>query len=409
MDKKRLVERKKISNLEGDTINMGKKDLIDLLLEKNENSSKGRLGLLKGYKNFYPKQSDYDSIGKREFLSQAKQLENEGLVEIKWYDSKSEILNLRYSLDILPQLYKKKGKAEPYLIIEEYIKQIQTLQKQIQKSWILKYLDSLLLQLGKGNIPANLKKEGFLECLKGLDTLQESTYLRIFSTKFLGDSKKFETALKESILSIVRNFCEKVDEIMSDDEILEQIFLQTYAQQLYLKGSLKIELDGRQIDTIDYKYGVALNSQTLKYAKIQEKQNIKQIITIENKANFELTEQKEGILYIFTHGFFSPKERDFLLDLKKILPDTVIYLHSSDLDYGGVRIFQYIKHQLFPEVKPLLMDVTIYNKYITMGYGTRIKQETLEKLEKIEEPLLQDLIDVMLKNKLSIEQECFLY
>jgi len=391
--------------------------LVDLLIEKNDRSSLGRLGQLSGNKNFKPKQSDYDKVGRTDFLRQAEELERLGLLTVKWYDGKSEILNIKYNMDSMPAMYEIAGKIKPQELLSSYYSRIKNELPKLQKDWIAAYYQSLLMQLEKGNIPQSLKKSGFLECMKGLDLLSEPIYKRIFSAKFLSDSKKFENHLQKTVVSIACKHCPDVDDAMNDSQVLEQIFLEDYAQQLYVKGNLSLELAGKRLELSDYKYGVTLNSKTLKHVKILPEQSIKHIVTIENKANFELTEFEEGTLFIFTHGFFSPKERDFLVNLRNVLngrpklegnnkPTT--FLHSSDLDYGGARIFKYIREKVFPEVQPFMMDREIYIKYRNIGYGTPIELQTVEKLKKLKEPLLQELIDLLVVEKYGIEQECFL-
>jgi hypothetical protein len=375
----------------------------------------GRLGQLRGSKNFKPQQSDYDKIGRSAFLKQAEDLEKRKLVTIKWYDGKSEILNIKYSMDILPTLYEMAGKAQPRDILADFHDAVEAALAQSRKDWIAAYLRSLLAQLEKGNIPSNLRKPGFFACIKGLDSLREPTYKRIFSAGFLSDSKQFEKDLQKTILSAARKHCADIDDAMDDSQALEQIFLEDYAPQLYVKGNLRLTLDEKRLELSDYKYGVTLNSKTLKQAEILPEQNIRRVVTIENKTNFEAAAFENGTLFIFTHGFLSPREREFLLRLRNALdsrsgPDgPIAYLHSGDLDYGGVRIFQYMRKTVFPEVQPLLMDAKTYRKYREMAYGTPIEPQTLGKLQGVQEPLLQDLIDLLIAEGYGIEQECFLF
>ena len=56
----------------------------------------------------------------------------------------------------------------------------------------------------------------------------------------------------------------------------------------------------------------------------------------------------------------------------------------------------------------LQMDADWYDRYIQYGY--EIKPETLNKLKAMQgtEPLMEKLIEHILKGKMGIEQECFL-
>ena len=84
----------------------------------------------------------------------------------------------------------------------------------------------------------------------------------------------------------------------------------------------------------------------------------------------------------------------------------VEFCHSGDLDYGGVKIFEYIKKHIFPDVQPLMMDVVTYERYLARGEP--IGEKTLQKLRKTEIPELQNLIDIMVEKGIAVEQECFL-
>ena len=82
------------------------------------------------------------------------------------------------------------------------------------------------------------------------------------------------------------------------------------------------------------------------------------------------------------------------------------YYHSGDLDYGGMKIFQYMRNRIFPGLQPLRMDAETFVRY--EKYGEKIEDETLEKIRGIEEPCFQPLIQKILETGLGIEQESFL-
>lgn len=83
------------------------------------------------------------------------------------------------------------------------------------------------------------------------------------------------------------------------------------------------------------------------------------------------------------------------------------YYHTGDLDYGGIRIFRYIRKKIFPKLQPYQMSVEQYEKYLLNAID--IEESALEKLQKLKEPLLQELIDIICREKKVIEQESFLY
>lgn len=68
--------------------------------------------------------------------------------------------------------------------------------------------------------------------------------------------------------------------------------------------------------------------------------------------------------------------------------------------------FEYIQKHIFPGIKPLQMDVETYEKY--EEYAKTISKETVEKLEKVNVPLLEELKEKLLETGKGIEQESFL-
>lgn len=266
------------------------------------------------------------------------------------------------------------------------------------------------------------QKETLLKCKEkqkfrdGLITSMENTKISIETCDqdYLRQNeilleKEFENNLQTVILTIARRYCPEVDDNMNDSQVLSQLYIEEYSQALYIKGNLAIKIEEKLIDLSEFKYGVALNSQTLKNASIVEKQRINKVVTIENKANFESVDYEDGTLYIFSHGYFSPKECEFLSRLHNVLEEQRVgFFHSGDLDFGGVRIFQYIRTKIFPEVLPLHMEKELLIQYKEAGYGEAIPKQTLEKLKKVKEPLLQALINEILLSGWGIEQECFL-
>lgn len=85
----------------------------------------------------------------------------------------------------------------------------------------------------------------------------------------------------------------------------------------------------------------------------------------------------------------------------------IAYYHTGDLDYGGVRIFSYIRTNIFPELRPWQMDVGWYERY--EEYAVDMEATSREKLRDVKEPLLQPLIERIVTEGKVIEQECFLF
>ncbi|MBS6642725.1 MAG: DUF2399 domain-containing protein [Clostridiaceae bacterium] len=382
--------------------------LIDKIIEKYERSKTDWNKGDSKNRSLRIQQEEKNQIGSLELVSQAVELEKEKLVKIKWYAYLSEIEMIHYSLKDMPEFYARAGKIFKPQKIKACREFLENEKQKIKKEWIRAYYESFLDKLEKGQIPGELEGDRLLfRCLSGLDQLEEPVYKRTFSKHFLGNSKLFEKRFQKKILNIAKAHNPEIDDNMDKTSILSQLYLEEYSQELALKGNVILELEGQSIDLSPFIYGLVINSQMLKHAEVHAGQKIRKVITVENKANFMSMPYEEGTLIVFSHGYFTPLEKEFLKRLYQSLDgDQVEYFHTGDLDYGGIKIFQYIKNNIFPPLKPLYMDLETFERF--KAEGEAIKRSTLDKLKRVKEPLLQELIDEICEEKLVIEQESLL-
>lgn len=400
--------------------------LIEKIIQKYENSAQDWKGDNEGNRSLRIQQKDYDEVGKSRLIQEAEELEERGLIRVKWFNNRTDIEKIIYSLVDIIKMYRMLGKTPKAERLKQIKKYLNKQMKVVKKQWILACYEEMLQQLDNGIIPKNLlinetgntnensKDIGeentslFCTCLNALDVLREPIYKRIFSKYYLGNSKIFEKILQSRIILQARKYHPDLDDSMNDSEVLSQLYIEEYSQELAVKGELILEVNGEKIDLSVFIYGTVLTSEMLKHAHIAVQQKIRKIVTVENKANYISMKYEPGTLIIFSHGYFSPKERDFLKELEKVLTEQeVVYLHTGDLDYGGIKIFQYIRKHIFPKIEPYLMDVTQYEAYRSMGEN--MEDSAWEKIKALKDPLLQPLIDKIVREKIVIEQESFLY
>lgn len=406
-------------------------NIIQVILDDYESGSKDWRTYpdtdAKGNRTIQISQELYDEIGKDNLNRQVLDLQKEHLLQdgngrgvSGWYVRGSQLEKIVYNLQNIYTFYDRDGRTPKYILHYEPIHQLQKEIKALKasqkqwKPWLLSCIEALEQDLEKEKIPpiCTEKKETYFKTLTALNELEEPMYKRIFSKRFLGGSKVFENDIQSRIIADARKWNEFVDEdkeVMTEDEVLSEIGIETYHQELSVKGSLKFELKGQNIDTSIWKYGTVLNAEALKYASLMPEQDITKVITIENRANYMTVPFEEQTLYIFSHGFFSPKERIFLKKLREVLEkDNVAFFHSSDLDYGGMRIFMYIKEHIFPEVKPLHMDAETFVRY--KDRAEKREDAYLEKVRKMDVPEeLEELKSCILETGSTIEQESMLY
>ena len=415
-----------------------KYNLLDMILQKHEeHSSDWEKDDPVGSRNMKIQQKDYDTYGRSDLLKEARELEEQKLIKVKWMGGRADMEYVQYQLEQMPRIYEMAGRIPKLQRVRSEqaadLKLVETYAAEAESSWLKDYYGELSDQIHRGKSLKNLEKHGELlfQCLNALEKLTEPTFIRIFSSYALTDaktrgSKVFKDQLQSRVICIAKKYHPMVEDTMNDRQVLEQLYLTDYSQELAVKGDLKLEQPDHQVvDLGKMPGGVILTTETLKSSKICGKQEIKRVITVENKANFAYMPYEKGTLILFCHGFFSPLEREFLQKLEEVLERGeqdmvqspglakieecavgVEYYHTGDLDYGGVRIFKHIREHVFPKLQPLFMDAEQFDRYLE--YGSDIEKSSWEKLKDMEEPLLQPLIDRILTTKKVIEQEVFL-
>lgn len=411
--------------------------LVQKIIEKCEYHSAGdwKSGSIGG-RTMKIQQSDYSVCGKKKLMDEILELQDTELVKVTvWAVYGSDAGEIAFRLEDLPKFYqiaREDAQSQGKLFLSK-AEQVEQCRKQIEgelaegvrKDWIQKYYLRLLEKLDgieSGKIPKDFRKmDWYTKCFRGLDLLEKPMYKRVFSKQYLGNSKTFENrdmGLEKHIISVAKTFCGDVEADMDDAAVLEQIYIKGYAQEMALKGSMRLNIfmDGvwHTANIGDFVYGTVLNTETLQHAEIEEESlHIRKVVTVENKANFVSMPYREDTLYIFSHGYFSPLERAFLQKLKHALEKRDIaesgeveYFHSGDLDYGGVKIFEYIRKRIFPKLQPMMMNAETFWKY--EKYAEPISSETLKKLKATKAEEMQELIDLMIETGKGIEQESFL-
>lgn len=367
-----------------------------------------------------------EALGGREnLICQARELERDilfgksGRISFDWCDMNDDIKKIHYSADIMKDLCEREGIEDPRARQLRYIYILKQWQKRAGETWLTDYYENEIRKLEEGNcskmIQDNLEDGHLYRCLDAILHLEEPLEKPIFSARIFQDvklqgesvtpSKIFRKKYESKVIGVLRQSPDYM-EGMSDDEVLAVHGILSYAQTLEWKGPLRYSLDtGDEVDSSCNKYGTIINSQTLEHAVPRDLAGVKRIMIIENKANYEKKTFREDELFIFCHGFFSPKEVRFLKRVADIAEDGTEYYHWGDMDYGGIRIFQFNKMNVFQELKPYRMGRKDHEKAVAEGAGAKIEENKRKKLEEMDAGELEELKNCILEKKLEIEQE----
>ena len=375
-----------------------------------------------------------DAVGGRSvLLRQAGELEKltgiSGKIIVKWKAVRTEIENITVSSDAIPLLCQVEQIEDPR---ERQLSQMELTEswksRVAQADWLIPYYDHILERLNSGKLVKDvpgLEDPLFFLFLNKTAEERKPLYRRAFSAQVctiwngiaqtkqseskITPTKRFEKIYQSAVLSVLKQYSPLYEEGMSDEELLTAHGILTYAQTLEFKGAVSYRIDdGPAISTAAQIYGTMFNKQTLENAVPISIVGIRQIMTIENKANYEKMQFRPDTLYIFCHGFFSPPERKFLSRVVELAGTDTEYFHWGDMDYGGIRIFKFLQKNLFPKLKPWKMDVTDYTMALQMGASISLETDKRERFEQMDAGVLTPLKEAILKNGKEIEQELLL-
>ena len=375
-----------------------------------------------------------DAVGGRSvLLRQAGELEKltgiSGKIIVKWKAVRTEIEKITVSSDAIPLLCQVEQIEDPR---ERQLSQMELTEswksRVAQADWLIPYYDHILERLNSGKLVKDvpgLEDPLFFLFLNKTAEERKPLYRRAFSVQVctiwngiaqtkqseskITPTKRFEKIYQSAVLSVLKQYSPLYEEGMSDEELLTAHGILTYAQTLEFKGAVSYRIDdGPAISTAAQIYGTMFNKQTLENAVPISIVGIRQIMTIENKANYEKMQFRPDTLYIFCHGFFSPPERKFLSRVVALAGTDTEYFHWGDMDYGGIRIFKFLQKNLFPKLKPWKMDVTDYKMALQMGASISLETDKRERFEQMDAGVLTPLKEAILKNGKEIEQELLL-
>lgn len=375
-----------------------------------------------------------DAVGGRSvLLRQAGELEKltgiSGKIIVKWKAVRTEIEKITVSPDAIPLLCQVEQIEDPR---ERQLSQMELAEswksRVVQADWLIPYYDHILERLNSGKLVKDvpgLEDPLFFLFLNKTAEERKPLYRRAFSAQVctiwngiaqtkqseskITPTKRFEKIYQSTVLSVLKQYSPLYEEGMSDEELLTAHGILTYAQTLEFKGAVSYRIDdGPAISTAAQIYGTMFNKQTLENAVPISIVGIRQIMTIENKANYEKMQFRPDTLYIFCHGFFSPPERKFLSKVVALAGTDTEYFHWGDMDYGGIRIFKFLQKNLFPKLKPWKMDVTDYKMALQMGASISLETDKRERFEQMDAGVLTPLKEAILKNGKEIEQELLL-
>jgi hypothetical protein len=254
--------------------------------------------------------------------------------------------------------------------------------------------------------------ELLLKTFRGLDDKgEEELPERIFSIRYLGNSKLFTDKTRSTLTSLARLHLFK-DADLSDEDILAELGLVKTSAEILLAGPLTLTIDGKTTNLASLTFGAVIDSHQAARATIASI-NTDTILLVENKTNFhELIRQKvTNHLLIYLGGFPGPGKRRFLTSLGECakVSGTRVF-HWGDIDFGGFRIYRILKETAFANLTPLLMDEDTLLAYRHMAEPLKAayKNKLTNMASDARYAEFHSVIQQMLTYNIRLEQEAIL-
>lgn len=406
--------------------------ILNRLLDKYENSkhltqpnTSNRRVMLRTEKKELP-EYHYETASIRDRYNQAAQeLEGRELIRIEWVAGRPVMHCLVLNLDKVQTAYAVAGRCHPLETAQKYETMILDSLSAVKTPWIVQWREELYQQIHETwKLPIFFRQgESFGEELLKAFVLYDSLHgnsitMRAFSALCYQDTKHFEKVVREQFISIATKYCPELSEACDHQElnVREKLsILGIYARpELYeMAGKFSIIVDQKAVDFSPFcKTGIAIPSTAVNGITAFDLGEIKKIIFIENKTNYDeylLSEANEEQLVVYHGGFFSPQKRVLLTKLASAAADAIQTFFWADIDLGGFQMFTRLQ-SIFPTLKPMRMFPSDVEHFADKGL--KRSQEYMKQLRQAQYlnqyPLFCETIEALLRHNVTIEQEIFL-
>ena len=396
------------------------REILSILLEKYErsNAAVGAAGRRPQFRLLHsPLAAAYTdelAVEPREAIEAAAQsLERQGMIALVWERHNTGRLERILLRADAAQLYERMGRTMPLVRVEEYRAELSRLTAAQGSVWVRRCFNEAHRILAANRIPAFLPKErdlcaNLIHAIIALPAAGENVIpKRVFSQRVFGDSKYFERCVEAPLLVLLRRFAEEPCE--TDAAYLDMAGIAGHPGKVWIAGRMDFLLHGRAYALSDFAGGIGLAHDAVAAMKIECLPV--SILTVENLTNAEVLAQEEGAdrLLVYTAGFPNRTIQRLLSKIADKQP--AVMQHWGDLDYGGMRIFEYLRANFFSNLAPYRMDEAELRSHRAFAQPLTAAQHKRLKglLTRADFATWHALIRTMLSEGIWLEQEALLW
>jgi len=376
----------------------------------------------------FPDYNIENPIIKNDINQAVLDLTNKELIGFQWMrGQKNHIISkLWLNVDLVGKVYDQLGRRPKRDIVDDTLLQLNDFLTRIKAhyttkfpvQWIYKWLEDSIEEISRKRSIGVILPEQQSErddLFKAFSYLANNTELetlvRVFSMDCFGDSKHFELSVKSRLVRIIKKYL--AQDNCTDEEALRLVGIVSYPEQFAFSGDLTIVLPKGSVNFALLPFGGTLTIDDVKSGQIIIAQNVKRVLTIENRANYVdyvHKSQESNELVLYHGGQFSPAKRIFFQKVVSSLPSGCNFYHWGDIDYGGFLMLARLRREIFSAIKPWRMNQNELVKYMkfTVGFSETYRKRLTSLLEISELSDCFSCIEYMLKINVRLEQEIML-
>lgn len=366
-------------------------------------------------KNF-PAYFDESSAEYEQIHAAASELSRDGYVTVMWKRGNSGIMSkIILNMDKLDDCYAYVKRKPGRQMQNECIELLQRLAKQYDSPVCQSFAAHLVDRIEGGksvkeyiDVADKPDAEALIKCVHAVWTNETQSYIREFSIKVFGDSKKFENILGR-IIRVMKDFGGCADD--DAEGILAEHGIYRTPNYVYLKGSAVIYVCGEKIDLTALRQGIGISGDDIAKVCPDEKSKVKRVVTIENLTTFFSWNESDS-LTLYLGGYHNSPRRMLLRKIYECYP-AAEYLHFGDIDAGGFDIYRDLCDKTGIPFQMYHMDLDTLKRYEQFARPlTENDRKRLTHMRDIAEAAhtndgdaLAALIAYMLKKGIKLEQE----
>ncbi|MDD2959754.1 MAG: DUF2220 family protein [Lachnospiraceae bacterium] len=367
-----------------------------------------------------PEYFDESSMVYEEIHAMLRQLEARGFLTIEWKNNKVNHIVRKVILceDSISEVYQYMKRIPKMDAEETALKLLETLEKPDLAQASASFVHRMAERIREGKTvkeylditnPEEIKE--LVNALNQTERNGEECFLREFSIRLFHDSKRFEQ-LSSKICRIIREEISEY-ESLENDALLSEYQIYRTPSYVYLKGDVRLEMNGQQIrvNAFPEGFGFALNNQNLGEIRMMGGEGmaaaeIESVYTIENLTTFFRFHQKNSLI-LYLGGYHNHVRRAFLKKIYETFPNAGYY-HFGDIDAGGFQIYYHLKEKTNIPFALYRMDTETLKNY--EEYGKKLTENDKIRLKKLRDTKMgseeKECADYMLAHNVKLEQEC---